>query len=488
MSVIFHLAALISCSLLCLSTFTARANPWEENPTAWEYTAATGVSYTSGNSDSTTFNLQFLGTYRDENEEAFYGADYFYAEFDGFTSTNSFRLFGTYNRNLSEKIYLGSSVNIFTNQVSGIDYRIDLGPTIGYYFLRDSNRLLSAEIGLGYAFESKDGETDNFLTYRAAQHFDYKFSDRVTLRQAAILTPKATDPASYIFNLDAALDIRLHGRWNLRAGISHRIDLDPAIGSGKDDTLLTLGLSYSLNGFLKEKEDRADQRKTLKKKVEKKEGTRDGWTRNAAITTSTAKGNSDNLRLKFDYDSAFRSKENEFFLKAGFQYAESNGQGSQNRSNFGTRYNWKFSPATYAGIGLNFLHDDSADLSYRFTPGAHIGHYVILNNYGGLSFEGGFGYTVEERGGLTDSYLALQAAQRLYWQIGAYTYVTQEIAWDAPADDPSRFNINSYLYLDTIISDDLHWRVGVEYYYNSTPATGAEKGDLSLSTGIALKF
>ncbi len=454
----------------------------------WEYSAAVGAGFTSGNSDSTTFNAQFLATYRDPDEEAAYGIDYFYAEFSGFTSTNSLNIFGNYNRNISEKFFLGLSSNLYTNSVADVDYRIDVGPALGYYFFRDDKKLLSLDLGLGYAFESKNGETDNFLTFRAAQHFDYKLNEQLSFRQQTVVTPKAESPADYILTFDAALDLRLRNQWNLRLGVNHRLDLDPTPGRAKEDTLLTLGLSYSLNGFLKEKEDRADERKTLKKSVEKKEGTRMGWIRNAALTTGTSSGNSDNLNFKFDYDSAFRSKEREFFLKGGFQYAESNGNSNQNRLNASTRYNWKFSPATYAGIGLGFLHDDSATLSYRFTPGAHAGKYVILNSQGGLSLEGGLAYTYEKRGGETDGYLALQAAQRLYWQIGAYTYVTQEIAWDAPADDPSTFNINSYLYLDTILSDHLHWRVGMEYYYNSTPAPGAEKGDLSLNTGIALKF
>lgn len=223
-------------------------------------------------------------------------------------------------------------------------------------------------------------------------------------------------------------------------------------------------------------------------KRDKKEDTREGWVRNLATTTGITGGNSDHLSYHLDFETIYRSKENEFFFKTGYRYAESNGSSQQNRYQLGTRYNWKFNPYTYVGLGLSFLHDDSQDLSYRASLGAHVGHYFILTGKGGFSLEGGLSHTSESKGGNSTSYLSIQAAQRLYWQVGYHTYITQEIAYDVPAEDPGNFNINSYLYLDTILSDHLSWRVGAEFYYNSNPAAGAAKDDFSLTTGISFRF
>ncbi len=474
------------CSILMTADVLAESDKF--GGTNWDYTAALGASFTSGNSDSLTYSAQFLATYQDQLSEASYGFDYFFEEYSGYTTTNSLNIFGDYKKKFTDKFYLGIASNIYTNEVSNVDYRVDTSTFVGYYFFRDERRLLSAELGVGYAWESKNDEADGFLTYRAAQHFDYQLGKKTTIRQSAILTPKATDPSTYIFTFGAGVDIRLKNQWNFRTTLNHRIDLSPAVGKGKDDTILTVGLSYSLNGFLKEKEERADTRRTLKKKIENKEGTRMGWIRNVALTTNLSGGNSESLNFQIDYDSAYRSKTNEFFLKSKFQFAESDGESQQNRLNASTRYNWKLNPYTYAGIGLGFLHDDAADLKFRISPGAHIGRYFILTNMGGFSLETGLAYTMEKRGGFTESYLSVQAAQRLYWQISSHTYITQEIAYDAPAEQPSEFNINSYLYLDTILSESFAWRFGLEYYYNSTPAAGAVEGDFSVNTGIAMRF
>lgn len=483
----------ILVSSLCFAPIVAIAEETKEAKsipakTAWEHTLAAGFGYTSGNSESLTYSLQFLGTYRDDERDISYGADYFFAEYSGFESTNALNVFGNYNRNISEKFFAGTASTFYTNSVSDIAYRADLSAYLGYYFYRSDKKLFSIEFGSGYALEDKAGVSDGFVTYRAAQHFDYQFGHAATLHQSAVLTPKATDPSSYLFTFEAGVDVRLRNQWSLRATLNHRIDLDPAPGSEQDDTILTVGLSYSLNGFLETKRDRADSRKTLKKKVEKKEGAPKGWLNNAAITTGLAQGNSDNLSFKFDYDTAFRSKTNEFFFKGTYQYAESDGAIAQNRLNASTRYNWKFDPKNYAGIGTRFLFDELSDIDYRIAPGVHAGRYFILNNSGGFSLEAGLAVTHELRDDIKDTYLTAQVAQRLYWQVGYHTYITQEISYDAPIDDPSTFNINSYLYLDTILSETFAWRVGVEYYLNSTPAEGADRNDFSFNTGIAVRF
>ena len=480
-------------SALCFAPIIAMAEETKEEKsmkikTAWEHTAATGFGFTSGNSESLTYSLQFLGTYRDDESDISYGADYFFAEYSGFKSTDSLNIFGNYNRNISKKFYAGTAATFYTNSVADINYRADLSAYLGYYFFRTDKKLFSIEFGSGYALEDKAGISDGFITYRAAQHFDYKFKNSATLHQSAVLTPKATDPSSYLFTFEAGIDVRLRGQWGLRATLNHRIDLDPAPGSEQDDTILTVGLSYSLNGFLEAKKDRADSRKTLKKKVEKKEGAPQGWLRNAAITTGLAQGNSDNLSFKFDYDTAFRSKTNEFFLKGSYQYAESDGARAQNRLNASSRYNWKFGPRNYVGVGTRYLYDELSRIDYRIAPGVHAGRYFILNNSGGFSLEAGLAATHELRDGIEDTYLTVQAAQRLYWQIGYHTFITQEISYDAPIDDPATFNINSYLYLDTILSETFAWRVGVEYYLNSTPAEGADRNDFSFTTGISVRF
>ena len=249
-----------------------------------------------------------------------------------------------------------------------------------------------------------------------------------------------------------------------------------------------MGLSYSLNGFLKREADRADERKTLKPDIEKKEGTRMGWVRNLSAGLTSAKGNSDNLNLLLNFETIHRSKEDEFFFKTDYRYGENQGVSTANRVQNGTRFNWKFDAYNYAGVGVSFLHDDAVDLSYRITPGVHAGRYVILTDMGGLSFEAGLGSTSERMAGIESTKLSFSAAQRIYWQLGDHTYITQEIAYEGFVEDPGQFNLSSYLYLDTFLGENLAWRLGLSYYYDSHPTGNLKKYDASVSSGFSYRF
>ncbi|MGJ8697837.1 MAG: DUF481 domain-containing protein [Verrucomicrobiaceae bacterium] len=460
----------------------------EVKPAAWEYTGAAGVSASSGNSDSLAYHLRFLGTYRDEDEDAQYGLDYFYSEYAGVKTNDSLRLYGNYNHLIGERFYYGLGGSLYTNEASLLDYRADLGPVFGYYFLRDEKKLLSAEVGVGYAFESKAGASDTFATFRLAQHFDYRWTEITRVRQSVSLTPKIENPGSYVFEFAAGLDLRINDNWDIQPRVVHRVDLSPAFGQEKADTLVTLGFAYSLNGFLKEKVKRADERKTLKKKDLKKEGNRQGWIRNVGAGIRSTKGNSDTFDTTINYETAFRSKEREFFFKGDYRYGQSKGVTTAHRLGFGSSYNWKFSPENYAGTNVSFLHDDASDLSYRITPGVHAGRYFILTDNGGFALEAGVGQMLQKQAGVSSAEPAFSVAQRLYWQLGDHTYVTQEVAYQGLLEDPADFNISSYLYLDTFLSENLSWRVGAEYYYDSTPSGTKEKGDFSLTTGIGVRF
>ncbi len=460
----------------------------KDESSPWEYSAAAGLSLASGNNESIAYHLRFLGTYRDLESDAHFGADYYYSEDFGETTNKSLRLFGAYNRLLGEKFYFGLNTSLLTNEASLLDYRVDISPVIGYYFMRNDKGLLSAELGPGYAFESKDGVSDSFATIRLAQHFDYRWSDVTRIRQSTSLTPKASDAASYVFEFSAGLDLRINERWDIQPRVTHRIDLSPAFGQEEADTLITVGLAYSLNGFLKEEVDRADERKTLREKTLKTEGNRKGWVRNAGLGVSSTSGNSNTLNLNLNFESIYRSKERDFLFRGDYRFAETSNSTSQNRLNLLTSHSWKFDQSVYAGVGAQFAYDASSDLNYRVTPGVHAGFYPILTDYGGLALEAGLGYTFQEEGGEFTNAPSFHLAQRLYWQLSYHTYITQEVSYQAFLEDPGNFNISSYLYLDTFLTENLSWRVGLQYYYDQEPPSDKKNDDFSLLSGISVRF
>jgi len=213
-----------------------------------------------------------------------------------------------------------------------------------------------------------------------------------------------------------------------------------------------------------------------------------GWVRNLGLAATSSSGNSNSLNLNLNFETIFRSDERDFLLRANYLFAETSNKTSQNRFRANASHSWKFNKRTYAGINTNFAYDASTDLDYRMTPGVHAGYYPLLTDYGGLSFEGGLGYTFQQEGNIVNNASSFYLAQRLYWQIGYHTYITQEISYQAFLEDVTDFNISSYLFLDTFLTKDLSWRIGLQYFYDGTPPSGLKSSDLSLLSGISVTF
>jgi len=114
-----------------------------------------------------------------------------------------------------------------------------------------------------------------------------------------------------------------------------------------------------------------------------------GWSSSAALGFSLAKGNSDSLTVGLSFDSAYREDAREFFFAGNYNYAETMGNRSSDSVRFTTQSNRLLNSRTFIGTGVGFLRDEVADIDYRVTPSATIGHYLVKNDEMTLSFEAG---------------------------------------------------------------------------------------------------
>ena len=452
----------------------------------WEVTGAAGLSLAQGNADSLAYSVQVLATYEGENWEGLIGGDYFYAENDGETSTDSLRIFGQAQRLLTDRLYLGLAGSYLRDDVADLDYRYDVAAILGYHVIKNDRATLSFEVGPGYAFEKQGGETDNFATIRFAERFDYQISKRSKFWQSAVVTPQIDDFNNFNLIAEAGIDTLLSDNWSLRTSVRYLYDNTPAEGSNSDDLTLTVGLAYALGGI--PEPDAPAGRATLAPEAEAPAAAAMGWTTTAALGVSTAQGNSDNLQASLAYDTAYRSATNEWFLTGLYTFGESDGDKSADALQISSRYNRLLSERFYVGGGVDYLRDDIAELDYRVTAIAYAGYYVIKNDQVSLSFEGGPGNTWEESNGEQNSYFTLRAAERFSWVLSDRVTFKQNAILDLDPADFDNYLLTVGAYLDTQITDSLSWRLGGTYIYDNQPNGDLENYDATLTSGIAVKF
>lgn len=451
----------------------------------WEVTGAASIGMAQGNADNLTYSLQLLGTYAKGDNEGHLGADLFYSEDNGVATTNSFRIFGQYNRLLSDRFYLGTFGTFLTDDIADLDYRLDTGFVLGYYLIKNDTTKLSFEAGPGYTWEEQGGVSDNYLSLRFAQRFEHKLSKRSKIWQSIILTPEANDFDNNLLVAEAGIDILLTKQWSLRNSVRYQYDNTPAAGRGQDDLLLLTGLSYSLGGF---PEPAEDGRMTLKPAAAEPEAIQMGWSTTAGLTLSLAQGNSDNLFLGLTADSAYRTKAHETFLAANYSYSENDGDTSADSLRASAQHNRFLGDKFFIGAGVGYFRDDVADVGYRITPTTSLGYYLIKNDEVTLSLEAGPSFTFEEVGGISDDFFSITAAQRFTWEMSDRMTISQNLAAIIDPSDSDNYILTANANLDTDITPNIAWRIAASWTFDNTPAAGRQEDDSTLTTGLAVKF
>ncbi len=453
----------------------------------WNLSATGSLSAADGNSESLAWSLQLLAEYSGELYDARIGFDHFYAESNSVESSNSYKLYEQFSRDLNEDWYVGQYASALTDAVADIDYRIDTSFLLGRHLLRSEKAQLSLELGPGYAWEEKAGNGDHYMTARLGQRFEYQFNDDVRLWQSLAWTPRVEEPSNSVVEVELGLENRLNGRLSMRSFIRHRVDSDPASSSGSSDTALLVGLNYAIGG-----EDEAEDAGGPDLRpgwLSNAIGIRNpDWITTAAIGLTFNRGNADKTGLKFDWESDFNSDDLEMEWEVDHQMAEDGGRTSTDRTSSRLQINRIFQDPNYVGFAFGFLRDDLADIQYRLTPSLLVGRNLIKDERTQLALEMGPTYTIEQTGQGGDDYLSLLLAQRLEHQFSERVSLKQSLELSSPFDEPDDYTLATKVALDTKLTDKLSWRWELESRYENLPVGGRDHHDLLFTSGVAVSF
>ena len=225
---------------------TAQTAPAEEAKPKWETSASMGLSLTKGNSDTITGTANILSQRKWEHGELRLGADATYGENAGVKSAEAYHAFGQYNWLFTDRAYGYIRLDGLHDDIADIQYRVTLGPGVGYYILKNDRTLLSSEAGPGVVFE-RQGAADEtaYFTLRVGERFEHKFNDKTRLWQSLELLPQVDNFDNYILNAELGLETRLTEKLSIRVFAQDTYDNEPAAGRKKNDIKLVTALAYA---------------------------------------------------------------------------------------------------------------------------------------------------------------------------------------------------------------------------------------------------
>ncbi len=142
----------------------------------------------------------------------------------------------------------------------------------------------------------------------------------------------------------------------------------------------------------------------------------------------------------------------------------------------------------YAGLDATAIYDDISEIGYRVTVGPALGVYLVKNEKVVLGLEAGPSYVWEDVGDVTDDYVALRVAQRLDVKFNDSAKMWESVEYVPDLETSDNYLVNAELGVETTVTKGIVLRVVLQNKYDSEPAAGREKNDLSLVSSLGVKF
>ena len=221
------------------------------------------------------------------------------------------------------------------------------------------------------------------------------------------------------------------------------------------------------------------------------------WESVASADATLTRGNSKTFLGTITINSTRKSASDEILLGGSAGYGETTTKQS-NGSELTTetadflkgfaQYNHLFTERLYAGLRLEGLHDNIADINYRFTVSPLAGYYFLKHTNTFLSAEVGPSYVYEEIGGEHLSYAAARIGERYEYKFKTGARIWQTAEWYPQVDRFKNWILNAEIGVSAPITKSLDARLVAQDTYNNEPAAGLLKNDLKLLAGIGYRF
>ena len=210
----------------------------------WLSSISAGATVTRGNSHTLLYSGNFLTEKKTPINEISIGADGAYGSQNSVATVNNYHAFTQWNHLFTERFYDYVRVDGLRDIIADLNYRINVGPGVGYYFVKQTNTFLSTEAGAGYQNEDLGGTYNSFCTLRLDERFEHKFDGHARFWQNLELVPQVDDFNNYVLNAEIGLETVITKSVSLKTCVDDSYQNVPAAGRQKNDFKLISGITY----------------------------------------------------------------------------------------------------------------------------------------------------------------------------------------------------------------------------------------------------
>lgn len=248
MSFIARISTLALASALATGAF-AQATVKDDGQ--WRAALGAGLAVTSGNTDTTTFNLTADSVKATKQDKLRIYGNALYAKAGSVKTADTLRAGGRYDYNLSSTIFGFGGAELERDGIAGLNSRLGLSAGLGMHVIKEAAITWDIMGGLSYTadrFESArtiDSVSRTSYSYPSlvlGEESTHKLSATTNFSQRLMVYPNLKATGEFRATFDAGLSVAMSSAMGLNVGLQHRYNSDPGTGK-KGDTLLTTGVS-----------------------------------------------------------------------------------------------------------------------------------------------------------------------------------------------------------------------------------------------------
>jgi putative salt-induced outer membrane protein YdiY len=212
----------------------------------WEGSVNLGLTATDGNSQVSTTTVSVQA----EKKESAYifqaGASTAYGRTEGETTTEKSNANAVYNHFLTERLTGSINFAVDVDRIADLLYRIQIGPGLGYFFVKTEKASLSANVGVNYFREKyEDIPADDYYAARFAERGEYRISETAKVWEAVEYLPALDDfNDKYLLKGEAGVEASMTAKTHIRLLVQDTYNNIPAPGRQPNDITYIAALGF----------------------------------------------------------------------------------------------------------------------------------------------------------------------------------------------------------------------------------------------------
>ena len=191
---------------------------------SWKTHVELSYVATNGNTDTQTFAAKLESKLEGEISRYFVKASGLYAKSNDQETANQWLLNGRYEKILTKKMFAFVDATYLADKFSGYDYRVSVGPGIGYDIIKSERHDLKGLFSVLYYYDKFSEGTDSSDSYAAGKgeiNYRWQIRENLKFKEDANFVISFNDTDKYFLNSETGIETKINN--NISLGVSYKI-------------------------------------------------------------------------------------------------------------------------------------------------------------------------------------------------------------------------------------------------------------------------